>query len=327
MALTDSYRSFASLMRDGRYAEALALAEHEALNAGGRADFWHTQRANALIRMKRFEQARDAADEALRGAPNNPYAILAMADSLGGLGQLERACGLYEQVSHSRDSRAAARGQNRLLQCLGRRGEWEQVLALTATRTDPSGALNEHRARALHALGRDDEALEACRAWLEASPDNPRALWLQTEIDIAKEGLDTVRQRFSRLARIPSRPPIYGEIYASLCRRAGVPEAALGQYEKLQSRTTDPGVLRKKAFALSKAGREEEAVPLMEQLLRADPGDPYLHTGYIAACGRMGERQRPVQFYQTLLGEHPEHKQLYGWLKRARKQEGGGTRG
>lgn len=327
MAPGESYRTFASLMRDGRYAEALQLAEHEALNAGGRSEFWHTQRANALIRLKRFEQARDAADEALRGSPSNPYALLSMADALGGLGQLERACTLYEQVSHSNDSRASARGQSRLLQCLGRRGEWEQVLALTATRTDPTGALNEHRARALRALGRDEEALAACRAWLEASPDNPRALWLQTEIDIAREGLEAVRQRFSRLARIPSRPPIYGEIFASLCRRAGVNDAALGQYEKLEARTGNPAVMRKKAFALSKAGREPEAVPIMEQLLRADPGDPYLHTGYIAACGRMDQRSRPVQFYQKFLGEHPEHKQLYGWLKRARKQEGGGTRG
>ncbi len=323
----ESYRTFASLMREKRYDEALALAEHEALDAGSGAEFWHTQRANALIRMKRFDQARDAADEALRSAPSNPYALLAMADSLGGLGQLEHACTLYEQVSRVRDPRAAARGQNRLLQCLGRRGEWEQVLALTATRSDPTGALNEHRARALHALGRDDEALAACRAWLEASPDTPRALWLQTEIDIAREGLDAVRRRFSRLARIPSRPPIYGEIYASLCRRAGVPEAAVGQYDRLQARTADPAVLRKKAFALAKSGRESEAVPLMEQLLRADPGDPYLHTGYIAACGRMGERGRPVQFYQELLRDHPEYKQLYGWLKRARKQKGSGAGG
>jgi len=118
------------------------------------------------------------------------------------------------------------------------------------------------------------------------------------------------------MIRIPSIPRVYREIYASLCRRAGKPEDALQEYEKLESGGVDPKIQRQQAFTLAKSGREKEALPLLEESLRADPNDKYLHASYKAACGRIGEVERAVNFYQALLGQHPGVKSLYGHIRR-----------
>ena len=56
------------------------------------------------------------------------------------------------------------------------------------------------------------------------------------------------------------------------------------------------------------------------ELLRAEPTDMYLHASYEAACKRMGETERAVNFYTALLGLHPEAKGLYGRIRTLRRK-------
>ena len=81
-----------------------------------------------------------------------------------------------------------------------------------------------------------------------------------TGLEICRDGLDAVLARMARLAKIPSRPPVYKEIYASLFKRAGKPELALKQYEKMAHRSSGTSIHRKQAFALAKSGRDPEAI-------------------------------------------------------------------
>jgi tetratricopeptide (TPR) repeat protein len=312
---TQAYDTFVALLRRRRFADALSVAEREALNAGSRPSFWHTQCAIALNRMKRFGAARESADKALRAAPTDSYALLAMAEALVGEGRVDEAVSTYEQVALSSDPRAAGRARSGLIECAMRLKEWERVLSLVSSENMRPSDAHAYRARALRAMGRNEEALTACRAWLAEQPDYPPALWLQTDIEIELEGLESVRTRLGRLARIPSRPPIYGEIYASLCRRAGVTDAALGQYEKLQARTGGTRMMRKKLFALAKTDRAHEALPLIEELLRTTPHDHYLHSSYAGACRRTGSHARAVAFFRDLLERHPTERHLYGRIK------------
>jgi Flp pilus assembly protein TadD len=140
-------------------------------------------------------------------------------------------------------------------------------------------------------------------------------LWLTAEIEISCDGLDAVRERMGRMAKIPSKPPVYAEIYASLCRRAGIGDAAVEQYEKLQTRGDASRAIRQKAFILAKSGRENEAIGLMEELLRADLKDHFLHSAYGAACGRAGELDRAKSFYRELMDANPAEKGLYGRIR------------
>jgi tetratricopeptide (TPR) repeat protein len=206
-----------------------------------------------------------------------------------------------------------------MLACLTELKHWDRVLELIATWDLPPDKTYRWRIKALEGQNRTDEAIDACHRWLRQSPDNPRALWVLTELEIRRDGLDAVLARAGRLAKIPSRPPIYKEIYASLCRRAGKPELALKQYAQMVQTTSDPRIHRKRAFALAKTGGENEAIPLMEELLKLHPGDFYVHSAYIPACKRAKMLDRATKFYQELLEANPEEKSIYGWLKRLKK--------
>jgi tetratricopeptide (TPR) repeat protein len=122
-----------------------------------------------------------------------------------------------------------------------------------------------------------------------------------------------------KLAKIPSRPPVYKEIYASLCRRAGKPELALKQYTELGRSGSDPKIYRKQAFALAKSGKELEAIPIMEELLKLNPKDFYIHNAYIPACKRVQQLAKALAFYEKLLEANPEEKPLFGWIKKLKK--------
>ena len=91
------------------------------------------------------------------------------------------------------------------------------------------------------------------------------------------------------------------------------------QYEKMVNATSDTNIHRKQAFALAKSGRELEAVALMEELLRLNPKDYYVHNAYIPACRRAKQLDRAVEFYQRLLESHPEQKSIYGLIKKLKK--------
>jgi len=226
---------------------------------------------------------------------------------------------LNEEALRLGDRRVRARAQRGVLECLAQTGAWDTLLELLPEWM-PGQKGARWRVQALSGLGRSEEALAACQEWLRRRPDNPQALWALTELEIARDGLDAVLTRMARLARIPSRPPIYGEIYASLCRRAGRAEEAVDQYAKLTAARPEPRLLRKQAFALAKSGQEATAIPMMEELLRLDARDVYVHSAYGAACARAGELERAWKFYEELVGQHPEHKGLYGYQRRIAKR-------
>ena len=53
-----------------------------------------------------------------------------------------------------------------------------------------------------------------------------------------RDGLETVRLKYERLAKIPSKPPVYGEIH--IFAKIGKIDKAVNQYQKLQTKTQDP---------------------------------------------------------------------------------------
>jgi len=54
----------------------------------------------------------------------------------------------------------------------------------------------------------------------------------------------------------------------------------------------------------------------MEELLKLNPKDYYVHTAYIPACRRVKQLDRAIEFYQRLLESNPEEKSIYGRLKK-----------
>lgn len=319
--MSEAYAEFQHLLKQKKYREAALHAEREHLKGSPQNAFWLTRQAAALIRASDHEQALEVARRALSLEPGNPYAVIAAADALLSLQKTEEALRHYLEVLS--DTRLSHRSRWGVMECLCRLKRWEEVLSRLGQWAAPEAESLPWRVKALAGLKRSEEAIEQCRRWLELAPDHPPALWALTELEVQRDGLEEVLGRLGRLVRIPSISRAYREIYASLCRRAGRPEAALKEYEKLGAEGAQPKVQRQEAFTLAKAGREREALPLLEELLRANPTDRYLHASYEAACRRIGEVERGINFYNALLGLHPQVKSLYGHIRRLqRKLEG-----
>ena len=314
---SDTYQRYRKLISSGRPGEAARLAEEAYFAGDPENSFWLTRQSAALTRARRYADARTTAAQALALDPVNPYARLAMADALKGLGLYEDAIIHYHEVVAT--PRLTAIGRNGWLDCLAALSRWERILELLTRWEMPAARRLRWRAKAEAALHREDDALKTVQAWLKAEPDTPEALWLLVDLEVRKSGIEAVVKRYGRLARIASRPPVYKEIYASLCRRAGQPEQALKTYEKLDQGTASTAIHRKQAFALAKSGREADAIPMMEELLTDSPRDFYLHSGYQGACRRSGRVDRAVAFYESLIQRHPQEKSLYGWLKKINK--------
>ncbi len=313
---TPSYQRFRDLLRARAFVEAAEHAARECAQAGGGDAFWLTQQAVALNAAGHAEEALRAAEAALVRDPRNSYALTARADARFRLRRFVEARADYEELAGA--GPLAPRAREGLLQCLAAARDWARVLAVLGE-GDAAARDFPWRAKALHGLGRTAEAIEVCRRRLAADKDLPAALWLLVDFEVAQEGADVVRERYARIARIPGRAQVYREIYASLCRRSGQEDQAAAEYAALSAGRPEARIQRREAFALAKAGRECEAIPLMEELLREDPRDPYVHSSYAAACKRAGELERAWKFYGDLLALHPGEKGLYGRRKRITK--------
>jgi len=240
--------------------------------------------------------------------------VLAAAEALYGLSRIEDALIHFEAIAADRKLSSFAR--KGILECTAAKKDWNRILHLLAQWEIPPDFEFDWKVKALAGLNRLEEAISVCRARLKACPDDSRGLWALTDLEIRKEGIQPVLARMGRLAKIPSRPSIYKEIYASLCRRSGKPDAALEQYAKLAREEASPKIHRRQAFVLAKSGRELEAIPLMEELLKIDPFDFYLHRSYLPACQRAGKLDRARTFYEQLLAANPEEKSLFGKIRK-----------
>ncbi|CAB1055643.1 hypothetical protein D1BOALGB6SA_376 [Olavius sp. associated proteobacterium Delta 1] len=315
--MSAAYEKYRKLLTSGQFEEAARLAESEDLKGEANNPFWLTRQAAALSRAGRHGPALRIAQHALALQPTNPFSILAVAEALHGLKRVEEALLHYQDIAaHPKLSPAARRG---ILDCLLEQKQWNRILELLQQWGLPPDKSHRWRVRALAGLQRWDEAMASCHQWLKLQPDHPPALWTLTELEVQRDGLQAVLPRMAKLAKIPYRPPVYKEIYASLCRQAGQPELAAELYAKMTQGAPDLKILRKQAFALSAAGKKSEAIAMLEELLKNDPRDYYAHNSYMAGCRKTNQLERAAQFYADLVEKNPDEKPLYG---RIRKIEG-----
>lgn len=308
------YNEYKALFNKGRHIEAAHFAELKYLEGNTNNPFWLTRQAAALIRAREYKKALDIAEQALFLKPSNPYSILAVADAFSGLKRTDEALQYYEEIV--KDPKLSISAQKGMLFCLSELKQWDRILQLLNRWEMQQSTKYQWKVKALAGLGRLDEAIEVCRKWLAINPDLSQGVWALTNLEIQRDGLESVLIRMGRLAKISSRPPIYKEIYASLCKKAGNPELALKQYEKLTRTGSDIWLQRQQAFALKKSGKLSEAIPMMEELLKLDPKDYFIHTSYVSACKKSRQIKRVLKFYEELVELSPEETTLYGRIKK-----------
>jgi tetratricopeptide (TPR) repeat protein len=318
--MSEEYNKYNELRKKGRHTEAAHFAELQYLEGNRNNPFWLTRQAAALNQAREYKKALHVAEKALSLESSNPYSMLTTADALSGLKRTDEALRYYEEITGDPKIRFFA--QKGILSCLAAKKEWDEMLRRTGQWDMPKDSVFEWKLKAFAGQKRWDEAIDVCGQWLAVQPDLPQALWTLTELEIQRDGLEPVLKKMGRLAKIPSRPPVYKEIYASLCKKAGNPELALKQYEELARTGSNLWNQRQQAFALKKSGKMSEAIPMMEELLKLDPKDKYVHSSYVSACKKSGQVERALKFYEELVELNPEETTLYGRIRKIKKMVG-----
>lgn len=318
--MSEEYNTYNELRKKGRHTQAAHFAELQYLEGNRNNPFWLTRQAAALNWAGEYKKAYHVAEKALSLNSSNPYSMLAMADALRGLKRTGEALRYYEEIMDDPKIRFSA--QKGILSCLAAKKEWDNMLRRMGQWELPKELVFEWKIKAFAGQKRWDEAIDICGQWLDLQPDLPQALWALTEFEIQRDGLEPVLKKMGRLAKISSRPPVYKEIYASLCKKAGNPELALKQYEELSRTGSDLWNQRQQAFALKKSGKMSEAIPMMEELLKLDPKDIYIHSSYVSACKKSEQVERALKFYEELVELNPEETTLYGRIRKIKKMVG-----
>lgn len=312
------YDQFKKLLSAGKFSEAADFAEKEMISNPSSQVFWLNQQIIALSRGGKYKTAAVLADRALALEPQNPYSLILRSDAYLHLGAVDKALTGYEEAT--RYFKVVNRARKGILECLTALKEWQRVLSCIAQWDLPHSDTINYRIKALSNLKQTDEAIALCEEWIQQSPSNKQALWLLVQLEIVRDGLEQVVCKYERIAKIPSKAPVYGEIYASLCRKTGRVDKALIQYEKLERKGQDLSISRQKAFTLAKTGHEQEAIPLLEELLRFNPTDIFLHRSYTSANNRIKTPERILKFYHELLCLFPEEKTLLGRIKKIKNK-------
>ncbi len=255
--------------------------------------------------------ALEACESLLKENPKDPELLLARADILVALGQLEEATTTLEAARAQRpDDPHTAEVHVRLLFALRRDGEAreelrqllerksaldaaalaefsdriakedsELPLALAARERlreiEPRNLANLQALRALGLrAGRPELAIDASRAILAASPGNLEAMRGLAELELGAGRPDAAFATYRELAR--THPRELGEL-----RRAMVAAQSAGRSELvvefadavLKEAPSDLAAQEQRAHALAELGRAAEAFPAVEALLARTPGE------------------------------------------------------
>jgi predicted Zn-dependent protease len=221
-----------------------------------------------------------------------------------------------------------------------------EVLGTLAAGQPAVAVVQLELSRALHAQGRDAEALATLQQALELQPDLAEG-WRELSLFSAARG-DTARcdvayQRYARL--LPEEPTHLGEAAAALAnQRLGAAEALLRA--QLEHSPQDVAALRLLAQVASarddypqaerllyeclrlapgatpardhRAGRQPEhppaepMLPLVERLLALEPENPQYRTLLAAAYTLLGQIEAALEVLGTLLAGHPDNELV--WL-------------
>lgn len=307
--MTPLYDEFKLYLRNRRFKEAAFLAEQAAAAGGRDASFWLNQQALATMRMNNPREAIRIAEQALAGNPASYYSQLIRAEALYIAGDTNGSlAGFKEALRYPAIEERARRG---ILDCMIKLQRFDEALAIIAIGNNDAATMYPYKVKALSGLGRIDDAIAVCGEWLSRSIDDRTALWLLCDLEVRRDGITPVLSKYERMAKTPSRPPIYGELCAMLYKKAGNVNRELGQYDRLSAKNDNPFIVRRKAFSLAKSGKETEAIPVFEELLRQNPDDQYVNNAYIAAARRAGYLQKARTFYHELIGKFPEVTTIY----------------
>jgi len=302
-----SYDAFKELLNKLRFREAAYFAQKAAIAYSRDRAFWLNQQSVALLRYGRPAEALVTAEEAQKLQPGY-FSLLLCAEALLLTGDFETALAAYRKLGSV--PTVADKAQRGTLDCLIKLYRLDEALLALADFYKTGEMLFSYKARILHGLDRVTETLDVCNQWIGVSPANRAAWWRVCTLEVMRDGLATTLTKYEALAASAPRQAIYRELCAILHLKSTFTTPDI-KSPTIGSPPPPAGTMPKQAFVLAKSGKENEALPLFEELLRTDPADQYISNAYTAASRRVGYLENARQFYRALQLLFPEEKSMY----------------
>ncbi len=308
--------------REGKLQEAESVVREAILAYPADLSF-QADLADIMYRRDRLEEAQAVADEVLRLDPAHYQALMVDGNVYFKRRQYERAREYFvaaDAISHTSYS------AGRLAEAELRLGMYREAMdrSLQALERHPNdGWLVSLVARAYEKLGDVDKAIE----WYEKARElNPKNSFVYTQYvklkgrrkepaTYAKEldGIMKVRER----AHDPNLLVLKGDVL----QRAGDLSGSIGCYEEAaRLAPEDAFVVSKLGFACHRAGDDEKAIPLLEEVLSRDPGNMHARSALAAAYRKLGRYAQGAGFFERLAQDHPSMKAFWGEARKLRSK-------
>ncbi|TNE57920.1 MAG: tetratricopeptide repeat protein [Alphaproteobacteria bacterium] len=189
-----------------------------------------------------------------------------------------------------------------LLMRMGRRMEAEAA-------TDAALLVDPKDSRALFLKGmickgsdREEEAIEAFEAAIEANPILREAHLNLSEIKFQKEGGESFISSYKDMYEADKNDPRRALLYTEALHKSG-------RYEELENVlrpfmdtefSNHPGILNGLAFGLASLGKFDEAVELHKKALQIAHNDPVTHHSYGRTLVQMGDYRNAIEQFRQV---------------------------
>ena len=283
LALADAYR------QQKRLDEARSLMASLKQRGQGIADY-HALQGEFLLDAQRHRQAYEEFRQA-HSLQERPFYLKRQADSLIPLKRHQEALALLKQL----DDR------------------------------DTNPFILSSLARCHEGLGQNEEARRCYQDLLRIRPGDEFASSRLLQLKVEEKRPEEAEQELDRMLRLPSRrdDPALLKVKAEQMKKRGDFAAAADIYSRL-AESCDPGqrtfYQRMSAFALNKAGRNEEAWAAFRKLIEKDPADHYVRSALISVARKLGRDAELADFFENLARQSPANRPLFGLARKIRKR-------
>ncbi|TNE37283.1 MAG: tetratricopeptide repeat protein [Alphaproteobacteria bacterium] len=266
--------------------------------------------AEALYRLgtisllaRRYDEAEDLFRRSLMVRPKEADVHNDLAYTIQQIGKVGEALKEYETAMDLDPSRVVYKtNYAALLMRIGRHQEAEAV-------TDGALLVDPKDSRALFLKGmlckssdREDEAMDAYEAAIEANPILREAHLNLSELKFQKEGGESFIDSYKSMYEADKTDPRRALLYTEALHKSG-------RYDELEKVlrpfletefAKHPGILNGLAYGLASQGNFDEAIELHKQALQVAHNDPVTHHNYGRTLVQMGDYRNAIEQFRQV---------------------------
>lgn len=319
-AVQNSIQKVKALKKEQRLEEARALLE-EQLQTYPHNHFLQASLADLYLRQNEVQQAERLINNILADNPTEYRGLMIKGDIAYRRRQYEEAISLYRQAYKSKEDPYLA---TRLIRALIRAGDMDEALSLCQQHLEQNPqrtAFKKLKASIYEKTGRQEEAKALYDEYLQDKPQDAFAYKEQIKLKLQGKSPQEAVRELRHLLKVGGRwqnPNLY-TLLAGQLEKMGAHEEALEEYKKaLELDPEDLFARKQMGFCLMRLERQE-AIPYLEEAFSSDPSDYYIRSSLLSLYNRENLQERGMDFFVDIIRKHPEHKNLWGIVKKLEK--------